>query len=226
MGLAFSETVPADRFVEVEGGLLDTRPVLPGQEALTIFYSYHLGVAGQTVRLERSYDYPIAVLNVLLAQPGLTLRSDQLQDSGPQLFEDRQYALYTAAELPAGTPLVIDLTVQVPSTASPAVPQAPGKPIQDSQGLLRWLAFGLAGLAILGAVLYPLVTSQPQAGRCLATPTAAAPTLTARSAPPQVRRLLAELADLEAAFEAGQIDEETYLRQRAEKREAIRSLWP
>jgi hypothetical protein len=40
----------------------------------------------------------------------------------------------------------------------------------------------------------------------------------------KARRLLAELSDLEEGFEAGQIDEETYQRERAAKYEALKSL--
>ena len=217
VGLAFTEGLSATSFVQVEGSLWDTRPVPPGQQTLQIFYSYHLPVMGETVRLERSYGYPIATLNILLAQPGLALRSDQLLDMGLQTFQDRQYRLYAAANLPAGTPLIVDLVVEAVEEVAPTAPAQPATPIKDDQGLLRGFGFGLAGLAVLGAVLYPLLTRQRQSSA------QAAPALNAN---PQARRLLAELADLEEAYEAGRIDEETWQQQRAEKREAIRSLWP
>jgi hypothetical protein len=51
-----------------------------------------------------------------------------------------------------------------------------------------------------------------------------AATASALASNPQARPLLAELAGLEEAFEAGQVDEETYQRQRTEKWEALRSL--
>ena len=93
-----------------------------------------------------------------------------------------------------------------------------GAPITDNQGLLRGLGFGLAGLAVLGAVLYPLLTARRR------PPAAALPAAAALAANPQARPLLAELASLEEAFEAGQVDEEIYQQQRAEKWEALRSL--
>jgi hypothetical protein len=217
VGLAFTEGLSATNFVQVEGGLWDTRPVPPGQETLQIFYSYHLPVMGETVRLERSYAYPVGTLNILLAQPGLALRSDQLLDMGLQTFQDRQYRVYAAANLPAGAPLTIDLLVEAVEEVAPTAPTQPATPIKDDQDLLRWLGFGLAGLALVGAILYPLLTRQRRA------PAQAAPALNAN---PQARRLLVELADLEEAYEAGRIDEETWQQQRAEKREAIKSLWP
>lgn len=214
MGLAFTGDVPAGRFVQSGERLLDTEPVPPGQETLTISYSYHLPVRDSSVRIERSYDYPVSLLQVLLAQPGLALRSGQLLDGGVEPFGDRQFAVYvTGAALPAGAPLSFDLAVQAVEAAGPAATAAgAGKPISDNQGLLRALGFGLAGLAVLAAVLYPLLTARRR------------PPAAALASNPQARPLLAELAGLEEAFEAGQLDEEAYRRQRAEKWEALRSL--
>jgi hypothetical protein len=215
VGLAFGQDVSPDRFVQSEGKLLNTEPVPPGQQTLTVFYSYHLPVAGTSVPWERSYDYPITSLNLLLAQPGLAAQGDQLLAGGSELFGDQQLAVYTAGALPAGTPLAVTLIVEASEATGTTTTAESGKPITDNQGLLRGLGFGLAGLAVLGAVLYPLLTAQSR------RPIMAASALASN---PQARPLLADLADLEAAFEAGQVDEETYQRQRAEKWEALRSL--
>ena len=221
MGLAFTEDVPAGRFIQSTGKLLDTEPVPPGQKTATISFSYHLPVEDSSVRIEKSYDYPITLLQVLLAQPGLTLRSSQLLDGGVEPFGDKEFAVYlTGATLPAGAPLAVDLTVAAtgmagaPATTETGPSQAAGagKPISDNQGLLRALGFGLAGLTVLAAVLYPLLTARRR------------PPAAALASNPQARPLLAELAALEEAFEAGQVDEEAYRRQRAEKWEALRSL--
>ncbi|MBN1138673.1 MAG: hypothetical protein JXM73_18955 [Anaerolineae bacterium] len=222
VGLAFGQGAPASRFVQGEGKLLDTEPVPPGWETLSLFYSYHLPVTGSSVQIERRYDYPITALNVLLAQPGLALRSGQLLDAGSEPFGDQQFAVYTAADLPAGAPLAVDLIVEATDMTGSTMAGTgtstaggTGKPITDNQGLLRGLGFGLVSLAALGTVLYPLLTAKRR-------PTASTASTLASS--PQARPLLAELADLEEAFEAGQVDEETYRRQRAEKWEALRSL--
>ena len=222
VGLTFADE-SAERMVQSGDRLLDTAPVPPGQETLFISYSYHLPVADGSVHMERSYDYPITVLNILLTQPGLALRSNQLLDGGLQSFGDQTFAVYTAVDLPAGDPLALDLIVEpIEATGSttevevgPSAAVGVGKPVTDNQGLLRVLGLGLAGLAVLGAVLYPLLTAQRQLP---AVP------VSAPASNPQARPLLAELADLQEAFEAGQVDEETYQRQRAEKWEALKSL--
>ena len=230
VGLAFGEEVPTDRFVQSEGKLLDTEPVPPGKETLTIFYSYHVPVTDSSVHIERSYNYPITALTVLLTQPGLALSSVQLLDGGLQAFMDQEFAVYTAVDLAAGTPLAVDLTVEATEVTESTATTETGKPITDNQELLRGLGFGLAILAVLGAVIYTLLTAHPlRSAPGLPTvgsrpPAATLPTVAALASNPQARPLLAELADLEEAFEAGQVDEETYRRQRAEKWEALRSL--
>jgi len=218
VGLAFGEDVPADRFVQSEGKLLDTEPVPPGQETLTVFYSYHVPVTGSSVHVERSYDYPLTALTVLLTQPGLALSSDQLLDGGSQALMDQEFAVYTAGDLAAGTPLAVDLIMEPTEVTESTATTESGKPIADNQELLRGLGFGLAILAVLGVVIYTLLTAERR------RPATALPTVAALASNPQARSLLAELADLEEAFEAGQVDEETYRRQRAEKWEALRSL--
>jgi len=223
VGLAFGEDIPADRYVEVEGGLMDTAPVPPGSEASLTFFSYHLVVTGQTIPMERTFAYPLTILNVLAAQPGLTLNSDQLQFQGLEPFQGRDYGLYTIQDVPAGTPLIMEwlstgemptgeTTGGMPPSDSGATPTLPTR---GNQRLLLWVGFGVAVLAVGGAIVYPLATARPASG-----PVSASDVVR----DPRARRLLAELADLEEAFEADQIDEATYQRERAAKYEALKSL--
>lgn len=223
VGVGFQQDIPAARFVEVENGLLDTEPVPPGNETALVFFSYHLVVDGETIPLERRFAYPVNNLNLLLAQPGLALRSDQLQARGSEVFEGQQYEFYSALGLAAETPLVVEL-LPLPDTAGseigPAAPTgelgtAASGPTRGNQEFLRWFGFGLAALAVIGALVYPSVSKRskaaPSAQRSLTTD-------------PRARGLLGELAELEASYEAGLLDEDTYGRQRAEKYEALRSL--
>jgi hypothetical protein len=223
VGLAFGEDIPEDRYVEVEGGLMDTEPVPPGSETSLAFFSYHLVVTGETIPMERSFAYPLTILNVLAAQPGLTLNSDQLQFQGLEPFQGRDYGLYTVQGVPAGTPLIMEWvsTGEMPaggttgSMSSSNTGATPTLPTRGNQRLLLWVGFGLVVLAVGGAIVYPLATARP------ASAPASAPDM---MRDPKARRLLAELADLEEGFESGQIDEATYQRERAAKYEALKAL--
>ena len=222
VGLAFGQDTDPERFVEVDGGIQDSDPVAPGQETSLAYFSYHLVVSGDQVPLERRFAYPVTMLNILVAQPGLTLTSDQLQNMGLQSFQGQNYDFFALGGLPADTPLSMQLTPVAVATDGTATPDttggtdltAAGPVAGSSQGQLRLFGLGLAGLVVVGIVVYSL-SSRP------ATKIGVAPKLTANA---QSRRLLAELADLEDAYAAGEVDDATYERERAEKYEALKSL--
>jgi hypothetical protein len=221
VGLAFDQEESSDRYIEVDGGFMDTEPVPPGQETALEFFSYHLVVSGDNLPLERQFAYPVNTLNILVAQPGLALRSDQLQAMGPQSFQGREYDFYALQGLAPDTPLVMELLPSADASASSDMPATTaetdltaGGPQPGNQGLLRGIGFGLTGLAVAGVFFYAVSNRRPPA-RAVAAPDL---TTNARS-----RSLLGELADLEEAYAAGKIDDATYERQRAEKYEELKS---
>jgi hypothetical protein len=215
VGVAAGEGSEEGRFVEVEGGLQDTEPVPPGTDRSLVFFSYHLMVPGETVPLERTFAYPVDSLSLLVAQPGLEVRSDQLVSMGQENFQGQQYEFYAAQGLDAGTPLRIDLLPLVGAGAGSGMPAAPvesgtaatGSTTRGNQSILLWLGLGLTALVVVGAVVYPLTT------KGVARTGSHAATLPSS---PETRRLVAELADLEDSFEAGEVDEEAYQRRRAD----------
>jgi hypothetical protein len=221
VGLALEQGESEDRFVEVAGGVVDTDPVPPGSETSLVFLSYHLEVGGDTVPLERRFAYPLAGLNVLVAQPDLSLRSEQLQGMGPQTFQGREYEFYVGEALAVDAPLSVEFLPAAVETGegmpgatetgeAAAVPSTRG-----NQELLRWLGFGLVAMTVVGVLVYALATARaPEAPDD-------APAIPQT---PASRQLLADLADLEEAFEKGQLDQAEYERQRAEIREALKSL--
>ncbi|MGD2207286.1 MAG: hypothetical protein PVH17_10945 [Anaerolineae bacterium] len=222
VGLAFQQDISEERFVEVEGGLMDSEPVPPGQEASLVFISYHLMVGESPIPLERRFAYPVDTLNVLAAEPGLALRSEQLQARGVESFQGRQYQFFVGRDFPPDTPLVLELLVEettgaadMPAAPAEGDPAAPAASTRGNQGLFRWLGLVLAGLGVVGAVVYSLATRRPSAAPALRR---------SLTSDPKARRLLADLADLESAFESGQVNQTTYERRRAELYEAIKSL--
>jgi hypothetical protein len=180
-------------------------------------------VTGDSVPLERRFAYPVTNLNMLVAQPGLTLNSEQLQSRGIELFQGRQYELYATQALDPNVPLVVEFvpladvsggagTVETPAQGGEKMS---GATPRGNQPLILWMGIALAALAVAGVVVYSLATRQPAAATSGVTDLAANPKAQGR---------LAELADLEDAFEASKVDEATYERQRAELYEELRSL--
>jgi hypothetical protein len=223
VGLSFGEGIPEERFLEVAGGLVDTEPVPPGAESSLIFFSYHLMSPGGVIPVERRFAYPVSNLSILVAQPGLALNAEQMLAMGTENFQGRQYEFFTMQDLPANTPLVVEFVPgaeesggESPAGMPPTSGESPASTTtRGNQGLLRWIGFVLAGLAVVGVVAYAATSKQP------APAAATNPNL---SSNPKAQRLVAELADLDEAFEAGDLDEAAYEHQRAEKREALKSL--
>ena len=219
VGLAFGEGMPEGRFVETGGGVLDTEPVPPGQETSIAFFSYHLMVMGDMIPLERRFSYPVASLNVLAAQPGLALTSDQLLSMGLESFQGQQYEFFVGQGLGPDAPLFMEL-VAAPVMEGDQGMTGMGDPAlttvaaRGNQELLRWLGMGLAALAVVGVVVYA-ASSKPAVRTGVVEQDL--------TADPEARRLVVELADLEDAFDAGQVDETTYERRRAEITRELKS---
>jgi hypothetical protein len=220
VGLSFGESMPADRFLEVEAGLRDTEPVPPGRETALVFFSYHLMVGGDTVPLERRFAYPLNSLSLLVAQPGLTVRSAQMESQGVQLFQGREYELYVVGALPAETAVSMDL---VPVAGGQSMPATPGEGAQvvtsgstrGNQDLMRSIGFGLAVLAVVAAVAYPFTASRPAKARRGALDL---------NANPRARQMISELVDLEESYEAGEIDAVVYEERRSRLEKAVKAL--
>jgi hypothetical protein len=164
VGLAFPEGESAERYIQVAGGIWDTQPVPPGADTAVVRFSYHLVVEGSSVPLVRSFAYPVSLLNVLVVQPGLTLQGEQLAAGEAMAFQGTDYQVYQAVDLGADTPLSMEFLPTAGSGAATTPTPSQGGEVasqpaeRGQQGLLKWLGFGLAGLAGVGALLYPLVT--------------------------------------------------------------------
>jgi hypothetical protein len=222
VGLSFGEGVDENLYVQVEGGLMGTEPVPPGTETGLAFFSYHLMVTGDSVPLERRFAYPVTNLNMLVAQPGLTLNSEQLQSRGIELFQGRQYELYATQDLSPSTSLALEFVPSADVSGGAGTAETPaqggermsGATPRGNQPLILWMGIALAALAVAGVVVYSLAARQP------AATTSGVTDLTSN---PNVQDRLAELAELEEAFEAGELDEAAYERQRVELYEELRS---
>ncbi len=224
-GLELGLADGVQRAVEVDGGVAATEPIRPGEGTLLVSLSYHLAVPGSgMLSLERSVPFPVDAVWVLAAQPGLLLQSEMLESQGiTELEEGQPVELFIGQELSENTPIVMELQV-VAGASSSAMSGASATGAQTgsdgvakgSQEVLGLLGIGVIALAVLAAVVYPLTS------RRLETAPVKRPRLMAE---PNARRLLAELADLEEARDAGQLDQVAYERQRSEKYQAIRSVW-
>jgi len=144
------------RFVQTAEGFADTNPVLPGANQL--IYSYRLPVSEEAAdyTLERTFPYPVAHLNVLVADVGTHLHSEQVAFQGSVGAQGQRYLNYTGSNLAAGTRLTLEL-VGLPKEFGREAGFAAPRPVtrQDRQRPIAWLGVGLAVLGVGLALSYP-----------------------------------------------------------------------
>ena len=216
VGFALGEGIPEDRFADASGGLVDSEPVRPGNLMSEVRFSYHLMASGSSIVLDRGFAYPVSSLTVLVAQPGLSLASEQLQSMGVQMIQDRQYEILAAENLGPDTTveLVFTQTAGMGSLGIEGMPSGQGTSSGSaggSQGSLLWIGVILAMLTVAGAVVYAVTSRRPDSGRPARGRVVSDP---GPEFDPKARELIARLADLEDAYEAGEVDEADYVSQR------------
>ena len=171
VGLALQDGSAEGRFVDIAGGWLDTEPVPPGQESALAFFSYHLMVTGDKVPVERRFAYPVSEFNILVAQPGLSLASAQLQLLGIEQFQEQQYERWGATMLPANQAVTFELLPQPDAAGATGMPggvQTGAAPAtvavgQGNQTLFLWLGLALSAVAVTALVIYSVASQRPRA---------------------------------------------------------------
>jgi hypothetical protein len=191
------------RFKLAPGALVDTAPILPGAASHTIFFVYDLPYRGDTFTLQREAPYAVESVNVLAADTGPQLSSEQLLPLGTRQAQGQNYQSYRGAALEKGARLVINISglsnVQV-GTAQPSAPA-----VVVSQGTLRWLGVGLAVLALVAVGVYPRLRQRPERAT-------------------HVDRLLQAIADLDDAYAAGELAESSYRSQREQHKAELMAV--
>ncbi len=214
-GLAFEGAGLGERFFEQGGGFVDTAPVLPGSASGEVLFSYEMPYR-EGARIERVLDVPISSAVLVLADSkgfpkpleseaaSITLLGDGISPAGVLDTQMGEALSYTAGPLAAGEPLAFTL---VAGSQPGAV--VPGETASVRNATLE-TAIGLAALAAAVLVVYLLLGRQT-------------PRFSAMPIPAQARPLVEAMAKLDGDFEAGQVAEEAYRRERASLRRQVRA---
>jgi len=108
-GLWFSGPGLGERFVEWEGGFVDTQPIPPGLTTSEVFFSYEIPYR-DGVRLTRDFDVPVDSVVLLISEAGGVTPEGAGISSAGTLETSMGVALsYTAGPLAAGQPLAFNL---------------------------------------------------------------------------------------------------------------------
>ncbi len=189
----------AGRFEVTADGFVDKLGLPPGQNTRQVLYRYSLPYADGKLDIVRSLAYPATNVNALVSDIGQQVSSEQLASLGVRETQMGNYYNLSAQNVPAGQAITLRMTGLSTTAAGATTTGATGG---TGSSVPRPLLFGLIGLAAAGAaalVLLPLLRGR-------ATPRAGAPT--------QREALIDALAQLDLAFEAGDLTESAYRDQR------------
>lgn len=189
------------RYVYVEDTftLIDTLPVLPGDEHI-IRLSYLLPYSSSAV-IEYAVNYPMrGPLRLLLSSAQMTATGEGISALGPEQIGSATYYTY-GAELSLLPGDVINFTLRGGGVAAPtAVTSTKLLPV-----VIIMIGVALAVVGAFFAVQSRLAKIARQDGR-------------------QIDSLIRQIADLDAQHDAGQINHDVYQRQRADLKERLAAL--
>jgi hypothetical protein len=193
--------------------LIDTLPVAPGSRQ--VLMSYLLPYTRPDFKLVKPVVYDTANFNVLSVDAGETVKATGLTEREPlSPGSGVQYLNLVGQDLPAGQSVVVEFanipaTLPTASTGAQA-PAATTPPPGLNQDVVKFVGIGLAAMAALLAIGYPLLRGHV---RVETRPAARQP----QPDPLQLRHaeLVETIGQLDDSFEAGEIDQAEYEAQRA-----------
>jgi hypothetical protein len=191
-------------YVRTAEGFAETRPIAPGSGTGQILLSFSLPYPGQ-MSFEQKMLYPVAAAGVLVPETGVKLTSSLLQDEGLQNMQNNAYRIYGIKDMKAGASLAFQLSGE-PGSAAPA-PVAAAAAAGSPQGGLDAQSLGI-GVGVLGLVV---VVIGVWFYRRQARPAGAA----APAGGLNQDELMQAIADLDDAFESGEVEAPVYERRRA-----------
>jgi mono/diheme cytochrome c family protein len=210
--------LPANDFVPTERGWADPLPLRPGPGALNLLVRYELPYrSGMTVAHPVFYD--TASSTIILPDAGVSVTGPSWVEQPPQQFgQGDTFRNYSRATIPAGEPVTIQLQGR-PRLVSGA----------EGTALNRNMTVELliGGAAFLLAVGAGIIVWRSWRGRrevdeewgSVVDSAVAGETRDTQEA------LLKTIAELDDAYEAGQIEEAAYQRQRAELKQRLAAIW-
>jgi mono/diheme cytochrome c family protein len=202
--LEFFDESAEQRYRATDDGFFYTGSLVPGFENELVF-SFALDFDNR-LDFEQPVGYPVGAVVALVPEGRLTLSGDEVTDRGVQDMGGTPLHTYNLPALEAGQ--AIEFRLRGSSSTGGGT---------DTSGLVIGLAVLGAGLVAAGLLWY----RQSKSGR----DEEQRQTPVGKPAKPGDReRLLRQIADLDDALEAGEVDQSSYDQQRAQLKEQLRRL--
>jgi hypothetical protein len=221
--------VPATEVIETEDGWADTVPLRPGRSNTSLIAVYTLPYEdGLTFAHELHYN--ARNVSVILPDVGVELEGEGWTSQGAQEAMGGSFISYARQDVPAGETLSLTLSGEPTQLASPG---GAGSAVAPRDENIELIIGAIALIVVLGAGVYVYRTRQLQEeadeyiyedeydyddeygdeddGQL--------------AADEEVDQLLQEIADLDEAYEAGEVEEAKYRAERQRLKEELKSLW-
>lgn len=206
--------LPAEEVVQTETGWADTVPLRPGRGSLNLLVQYELPYQPGATTIAHPLRYPVNETSAVLPDSGVTLAGSNWVLQGIQETEQGPYGSYIGTGLSAGETFNLGLEGR-----PRLVFDADGNLVLSRNQPLELLLGGLILLGVLAGAFVAVRTWQQPA----AVP---APIMSAQSDVVELDRLLQVAADLDEAYEQGELDAQEYRQERAAVKEKLLLLWP
>jgi hypothetical protein len=143
--LEFADASTEDGILRMPEGFVETRPVSPGR--WSYIYSYSLNYTGAAYDFHKTLFYPLQNLNLLVADTGVSVESQQLVSKGRRETQSGAFLYWSADSLARGSELLVSFRKLPPGgTVEVRTPHV---------SALRWVALGLLALLAALAISYP-----------------------------------------------------------------------
>ncbi len=214
--VSFSSEQLASAMVRTGEGFVDTRPVVPGQQQYVL--SYALPCEGSSYNLVKPIVYPTAAIDVLVDAPRAEVNARALVRLGTREAEGRSYQHLGGSDLAAGA----DVTIRFSGLGTPSTAQAGRQGSAAPTGLAggRWWLNLVPLLAVAALVPIVVVGLRRRAAEVWPLPGQQ----TGAAVVAERDRMLATLADLDERYEAGQVEEAAYRKQRQAVKDELINL--
>ncbi|NPA90484.1 MAG: c-type cytochrome [Chloroflexi bacterium] len=187
-----------ERFLLVNGELIDTLPLPPGRDVRRLLLQYQLPIEHNQAVLAHPVSLPIDLLTVFIADRGEHIEvPDNATEGESQDVNGVPFKMYTLTRVDKGETVTFRLTNLAAARKA--------NPHEAPPSLVRQIGVGLSlllGLLLLGSMVYLTRRRKPSEDE------------TKEALRERREEILRLIAQLDIAFEAGEVDEATYREER------------
>jgi hypothetical protein len=224
-GTSLDSFIPATEFIQTDTGWADTVPLRPGSGGLNLLVSYDLPY-DDGLMLAHPLAYPVNSASAIMADAGVSITDESWVSQGAQATGSGSFVSYVNTGL--SNVDALNLTLDGRPTQ---ITDVAGNTLPVRNQTTELIVGGVALAAILAVGFFMMQrwrtspVGQTDSVTISQAPVAAPPRKPAPSPGDDKTVLLQAIADLDDAYEAGELDEDEYQQQRQELKTRLTAVW-